>query len=362
MKITIDSRKLHDSGVGTYIQNVIPNIIEQLPEYHFTLLGHREALMPYAEGRDQITIVDYHTRPYSPREQIDILPLIPRDTDLLWVPFINIPVLYRGNMLVTVYDVNFLALPQFLTPVQRLYAKLIFTAIRRKADHVLCISEFSKREYLRLVSGPQQDVSAILLGTAPQWFKLPTKLENPQTQPFFLFVGNVKPHKNLVRLLQAFAQIADQIPHNLVIVGKKEGFIIGDEQALAYPSSLNERILFTGYINDEQLRQYYAHATALAFPSLYEGFGLPALEAMACHCPVLTSNITALPEVCGDAALYCNPYSVADIAEKLLQLASDEALRKMLTDKGYKRAAALTFDACADQTTEIIQQLLHTSR
>ena len=354
-------RKIHDSGVGTYIQNLIPNITKQLPEHHFTLLGRSEELTPYFGGHNHVTLIDYHTRPYSLREQVDILPLIPNDTDLLWVPFINIPVLYRGKLLVTVYDVNFLALPQFLSVTQRLYAKLIFAAIRRKADHVLCISEFSKREFMRLVPGKSDNVSAILLGTPPQWFEPIQTLACPQPQPFFLFVGNVKPHKNLVRLLQAFAQIADQIPHNLVIVGKKEGFIIGDNQALAYPSSLEERILFTGYIDDVQLRQYYAHATALAFPSLYEGFGLPALEAMACHCPVLTSNITALPEVCGDAALYCDPYAVEDIAQKLVQLASDEELRQTLITKGRKRAAALTFDPCADQTSRIIKQLLQTS-
>ena len=360
MKITIDVRKLHDSGVGTYIQNIIPNIIAQLPDQNFTLLGHQAELTPYFNGHNNLTLIDYHTRPYSLREQIDILPLIPSDTDLLWVPFINIPVIYRGKLLVTVYDVNFLALPQFLSFTQRIYAKLIFAAIRRKADHVLCISEFSKREFMRLVPGKSDNVSAILLGTPPQWFEPIQTLACPQPQPFFLFVGNVKPHKNLVRLLQAFAQIADQIPHNLVIVGKKEGFIIGDNQALAYPSSLEERILFTGYIDDVQLRQYYAHATALAFPSLYEGFGLPALEAMACHCPVLTSNITALPEVCGDAALYCDPYAVEDIAQKLVQLASDEGLRQVLITKGNEQAAALTFDTCADQTTRVIRQLLQT--
>ncbi len=358
MQITIDARKLHDSGVGTYIQNLVPKIVDELPEHHFTLLGHSEELTPYFGSHKHVTLIDYCTRPYSLREQIDILPLIPRDTDLLWVPFINIPVLYRGKLLVTVYDVNFLALPQFLSVAQRIYAKLIFAAIRRKADHVLCISEFSKREFMRLVPGKRDNVSAILLGTPPQWFEPLQHRENPQSKPFFLFVGNVKPHKNLVRLLQAFAQIADQIPHNLVIVGKKEGFIIGDSQALAYPSGLEERILFTGYIDDEQLRQYYAHATALAFPSLYEGFGLPALEAMACHCPVLTSNITALPEVCGDAALYCDPYSINDIAQQLLRLTDDIELRETLIEKGKQQAHKFSYSTCAAETVKVIKACL----
>jgi glycosyltransferase involved in cell wall biosynthesis len=358
MKITIDMRKILDSGVGTYIQNLIPRVIARLPEHHFILLGPHNDLIQHFGGYSHVTMLDYHTRPYSLREQIDLLPLIPNDTDLLWVPFINIPIFYRGKLLVTVYDVNFLALPHFLNWSQRLYAKAIFNAIRYKAEHVFCISEFSKQEFLRLVPGQRDNVSAILLGTAPQWFKPLHNLENPQSQPFFLFVGNVKPHKNLIRLLQAFEKIANQIPHNLVIVGKKEGFIVSDKAALAYPSALKERILFTGYIDDDQLRQYYAHATALAFPSLYEGFGLPALEAMACGCPVLTSNITALPEVCGDAALYCDPYSVDDIAQQLLRLATDEGLRQELMVKGKTRAAHMTFETCANETVKMIRNLL----
>lgn len=358
MKITIDVRKLHDSGVGTYIQNLIPKVIDLLPAYNFTLLGNCNRLHNYFGVRKHVTIVDYPTPPYSLREQLDILPLIPKDTDLLWIPFINIPLLYRGKLLVTVYDVNFLALPQFLNTTQRLYAKTVFTAIRRKAEHVLCISEFSKREFMRLVPGKKDNVSAILLGTAPQWFNPIQSLENPQSHPFFLFVGNVKPHKNLIRLLQAFEKIAPQVPHNLVIVGKKEGFIIGDNQALAYPSALKERILFTGYINDEMLQQYYAHAAALVFPSLYEGFGLPALEAMACSCPVLTSNVTALPEVCGDAALYCDPYSVDDIAEQMLRLVHDTSLRERLIKRGKTRAHSFTYDTCAAKTVDVIKTCL----
>jgi len=356
--LTIDVRKIHDSGVGTYIQNLIPLIIERLPEYRFTLLGPRDAIAPHFKYADCLTIIDYRTKPYSIREQIDILPLIPKDTDLLWVPFINIPLLYCGKLLVTVHDVNFLTMPQFLSFPQRIYAKIVFATIRHKAVHVLCVSEFSKYEFMRLVPGTKDNVSAILNGTAPQWFEPPHNADNPHTDPFFLFVGNVKPHKNLVRLLQAFEKIADKIPHNLVIVGKKEGFIIGDNQALAYPSSLSERIVFTGYIHDDILRQYYAHATALAFPSLYEGFGLPALEAMACSCPVLTSNITALPEVCGDAALYCDPYSVEDIGQQLLRLATDTGLRNDLIARGRQHAAALTFEDCADKTVNVIQNLL----
>lgn len=362
MKIVIDVRKIHDSGVGTYIQNLIPKVIDQLTEHHFILLGRAEDIIDKFAERNHVTIIDYRSSPYSLREQLDTLSVVPKDNDLLWVPFINIPLLYRGKLLVTVYDVNFLALPQFLNLPQRLYAQTIFRAIRRKANHILCISEFSKREFLRLIPGKEENVSAILLGTAPQWFESIETMESPQSKPYFLFVGNVKPHKNIVRLLQAYEKIASQIPHNLVIVGKKEGFIISDTQALAYPSGLEERILFTGYINDETLRQYYTHATALAFPSLYEGFGLPALEAMACNCPVLTSNVTALPEVCGDAALYCDPYSVEDIAQQLLRLAKDEELRRSLIAKGKKRAASLTFDACAEQTAKVIQNLLYPLR
>lgn len=358
MKITIDVRKLHDSGVGTYITNLVPLIIAAMPEHQFNLLGQVEDLKQQAwTHAANIALVEVQSRPYSIAEQTELLRKIPADTDLLWVPFINIPLFYRGKLLVTVCDVAFLALPQFLNLSQRLYARLMFTAIRRKAAHILCISDFTKREFMRMVPGRQDNVTTTLLGTPPQWFTV-QKTQNPHPKPYFLFVGNVKPHKNLGRLITAFRQIADKVPHDLVIVGKKEGFIISDQAVLTNQAELGDRVVFTGYLQEEQLHQYFAHATAFVFPSLYEGFGIPPLEAMACGCPTIVANGSSLPEVCGDATLYCEPTLVEDIAAKLVAMATNEELRQNLIEKGHARARQLTFERCAATTLQVLQHLL----
>jgi len=358
MKITIDVRKIHDSGVGTYITNLVPLVIQAMPAAHFYLLGRVDDLkqQPWTQAAN-ITLVDMQSRPYSVREQAELLRKIPIDTDLLWVPFINIPLLYRGKMLVTVCDVAFLALPQFLSLSQRLYARLMFTAIRHKADQILCISDFTKHEFMRLVPGQKSNITTTLLGTPPQWFHV-QPIHRPHPKPYFLFVGNVKPHKNLGRLIGAFRQIADRIPHDLVIVGRKEGFIISDQAVLDSQAALGDRVVFTGYIEEATLQQYFAHAAALVFPSLYEGFGIPALEAMACGCPTIVSNSTSLPEVCGDAVLYCDPYSVQDIARQMLRLATDEILRAELIAKGKHRAYELTYEQCALKTIDIVKRCI----
>src|SRR5262249_25179314 len=156
--------------------------------------------------------------------------------------------------------------------------------------------------------------------------------------------------KNLTRLLQAFRSITDRIPHHLVIAGQSEGFLTGDEKIAAEAASLKNRVHLTGALDQARLEQYMIHAEALVFPSLYEGFGLPPLEAMACGCPVLTSQAAALPEVCGDAALYADPYHVEDLAEKMVRITLDKAMRGELREKGLRRAHYFSWEKSAEAT------------
>ena len=362
MNLTIDLRKIRDSGVGTYLTNLIPHVLAALPHFNVSLLGHADDLATFAWTRSSnIRLIDYRRRPYSPVEQVELLRYIPKHTDLLWVPFINIPLLYSGKLLVTIYDLNFLALPQLLSATQRLYARVMFSAIRRKANQILSISQFTKDEFQRFVPSPRDQVTVTLLGTPPQWLASSSQAAtppDPHPRPFFLFLGNVKPHKNLARLIQAFKQISHQLPHDLIIVGKKEGFIIADQAVEVASRELGDRIAFTGFLSDDALKAYFKQATALVFPSLYEGFGLPPLEAMACSCPTLVSNGSSLPEVCADASLYCDPYSVDDIAAKMIEIASHANLREMLISKGRQRAAALTWESCAQKTIAVIESMV----
>ncbi|WP_420906007.1 glycosyltransferase family 4 protein [Candidatus Magnetaquiglobus chichijimensis] len=295
---------------------------------------------------------------YTIQEQIDLFFHIPKQTKLYFSTHYNVPIFYSGKMLVTVYDMMHLAMPQFVHGYHKhLYARLMFSAVRRKAESILTISEFTKNEMQRLLGEFEQTITPIHLGVGEEWFSIP-QMPSPHPRAYILYVGNIKPHKNLKVLVDSFISVSDRIKHDLVLVGKKEGFITGDQEVAVLAQSLPERIHFTGRVSDDRLHQYFRHAEALVFPSLYEGFGLPPLEAMAAGCPVVVSNAGSLPEVCGDAALYFNPYDEKDLTEKLLRVINDGELQGSLRHRGHERAKSFTWARCVDQTCDVIERLL----
>jgi glycosyltransferase involved in cell wall biosynthesis len=360
--ITIDVRMLHASGVGTYLRNLVPLIVSAHSDTQFHLLGRAGEMSNYSWAhRENVSLINCQAPIYSLSEQLELIRAIPKSTVLFWAPHYNIPLLYRGKLLVTVHDVFHLAMPQYVGGLHRqLYAKTMFAILQAKADAILTNSEFTKRELLRLTGTQDQKVFTAYLGVDASWFHI-RKGSRPHLTPFLLYVGNVKPHKNLVTLIQAFELIADEIPHDLLIVGKQEGFITGDDVVAAKAGSLGSRVRFTGYVDHCLLQQYFAHADALVFPSLYEGFGLPPLEAMACGCAVIISDVASLPEVFDDAALRCNPHSSEDIADKIQQLLHDIHLRKALRQRGLEHAKQFSWDRCAQETLAVIERILETS-
>jgi glycosyltransferase involved in cell wall biosynthesis len=357
--ITIDARWLNASGMGTYLRNLLPGIVAGFPERKFTLLGNVEEIERLGLPRNgKVDVIAAKSKMYSLAEQIEIPKLIPKETKLYFAPHYNIPLLYRGKMLVTVYDLFHLAMPGLVGGFHKtLYARFMFNAVRRNADAILTISHFTKNELIRFTGEGKQSIYPIHLGVDKSWFDVKPE-GNPHGKPYLMYVGNVKPHKNLSALVKAFGLLADDIPHDLVIVGKKEGFITGDTASIFEAAKLQGRVQFTGYVTEDVLKQYMAHADAFVFPSLYEGFGLPPLEAMAAGCPVIVSNAASLPEICGDAALYCDPYHPRDIADKIIELLGDEALRVALRRKGSARARQFTWEECIKETCEVMDGLL----
>ena len=357
--ITIDARWINTSGIGTYLRHIIPGIIERFPSHEITLLGRVDELQgTLGKIIARCQIIEAQAKMYSIREQIEYVRLIPRETKLYFATHYNIPLFYSGRMLVTIYDLMHIALPQFVPGFHKqLYAKLMFSALRYKADSILTISEFTKHEMERLLGRFDQAITPIHLGVSNEWFSIPA-LPSPHPRPYVLYVGNIKPHKNLKSLVKGFIAIASRIPHDLVLVGKKEGFITGDDEVALLAQSLGLRIHFTGRVSDDEIHQYVKHADALAFPSHYEGFGFPPLEAMAAGCPVLVSTAASLPEVCGDAAIYFDPSDVNDLSSKLELILVNNELRDSLREKGLARARSFTWHHCVNRTCDVIQKML----
>jgi glycosyltransferase involved in cell wall biosynthesis len=358
--LTIDVRMIQAAGVGTYIRELLPRVASALRAHSISLIGDADLLktFPWSRARS-FRIIDCKAPIYSVREQIELPVKIPKETALFWSPHYNHPLLYRGRVLVTVHDTFHLAMPEFVSGWhRRMYASIMFRAVRKKADGILCVSEFGKEQLVMFCPQGKQSVTVVYNGVDRGW-QANSAWSSPHPKPYILFVGNVKPHKNLRRLLDAFMLVEKEFC-DLVIIGRREGFITGDPDLVQHASRMKERVHFLGEIDheDERLRRYYAAAEALVLPSLYESFGLPALEAMALGCPVIVSKVGGLPEVCGDAALYVNPYDVSNIAAQIERILTDRTLRDRLKQAGIARAEQFDWDRAATSTVEVITDLL----
>jgi glycosyltransferase involved in cell wall biosynthesis len=350
---------IHASGIGTYLRNIVPLVIRSKPDYRFILLGKTASLAreDWVNAKN-INIIDFQSPIYSINEQWEFFKTIPQKTHLFWSPNFNIPLSYKGKLLVTVHDLFHLAMPHLVKgKIKQLYARLMFTRIRCLAKAIITNSVFTKNELIR-ITGPGTNIYPIYMGLADSWYATEQN-ENPVNKPFLLYVGNVKPHKNLRCLIKAFKILMNDIPHDLVIVGKKEGFITGDPSITNLSPSLSERVHFNGYVDDNLLKRYYSFADVFIFPSLYEGFGFPPLEAMACSCPVIVSNAASLPEICGDAAIFCNPHDAKDLANKIKMIIDNPTLREKMKQKGINRAKRFNWQDTTEQTVAVMEKIIN---
>jgi len=357
--IGIDCRMINYSGIGTYIKNLIPLVISELNDIKYFLLGNKTKMLTAGLlNNSNVEYIEFDAPIYSIKEQFVIPRLIPKNTTVFWSPHYNIPLMYTGKLFVTVHDLNHLALTQSgFSWAEKKYAKYFFKKILQKADGIVTVSNFTRNEYIKYfdIDKYSEQLLVVHNGLA---IKEPTGGDKPYKKPYILTVGNVKPHKNMSRLLEAYNIIKDSIPHDLIIVGKKTGFIRGDENLLKKVDAFDRRVIMTGYLSDEELYSYYSHADLFVFPSLYEGFGFPPLEAMAAGIPVVSSNAASIPEVCGDAVLYFDPFDIDDMANKILKMISAQSLKEKYVTIGKKQVKKYTWEKTASQTSNFLKNLL----
>lgn len=360
--IAIDVRMATAPGIGTYLRNVVPQVIASRPSWSFTLFGSRAVID--GEGWNDltnVTIQEIDAPIYSVREQISLWSARGRRFDAFWCPHYNIPISINAPLLVSVHDVIHLARPEYTSnAAKRWYSRFMFEMVRRRATAILTCSEFTRLEFLRLVGPTRARFTVSPYGVDERWFGDATAPLEEITQatsskrPYIVCVGSLKPHKNVGALITAFATLLDRLPHDLLIVGRGEGLRTADAKVFESASACGDRIQFVGEISDAALRSLVAGASALVHPSLYEGFGFPPLEAMAAGCPCVVSRAASLPEVCGDAVLYCDASDPSDIASQLCRLVSDDRLRADLSKRGRVRAAMFPWSRTVDATLDAL--------
>ena len=345
--VTIDMRMLGVSGIGTYVEETVPRVIARWTSAHFTLLGDPTAIARVVPASERVAIREIDAPIYSIREQLVLARAIPRRTTLYWAPHYNVPLLFTGRIAATVHDVFHLA-DAHSSLAKKLYARTMFSALVARARVVLCVSAFTAAELRRLVGEPRS-LAVIPEGVSPRWFQVTAGVP-PIAEPYFLALGNVKPHKNLKRLVAAFARISAGIPHRLVIVGRREGLRTHDTEVEALAAALGDRVLFTGHVAQRELEGWVAGCAALVQPSLYEGFGLPPLEAMACGRRVAVARTSSLPEVCGLEATYFDPLDTSSIAAALDIVAHDSPHEATESQQRREWARRFDWELCADAT------------
>jgi glycosyltransferase involved in cell wall biosynthesis len=360
-ELCIELRWIDSSGVGMYIKGILPGVVERLGDVSVVGLGNQARLEEFAWSRAaNVRLIDCRAGRYSLAEQVQLPLAIPSSTDLFFSPYYPIPLLYRGRLAATVHDLSHRVVPEIISNTKkRIYAQTMYRALRKRASVIFTVSNFSKSELLRLTSGPREDnILPTHLGISPEWYGA-AQVPPVRTRPYFVYVGNIKPYKNLGRLVEAFLKIRGQVPHDLVVVGQSEGLITGESpEFFKRVQETGERIHLTGFVSHQELLSLVGHAQALIMPSLYEGFGLPPVEAMAAGTPVAVARAASLPEVCGDAALYFDPMQVDDIADKLVAIASDVNIRKRLKKSGLERSRLFTWHSCSEKTADALRASL----
>jgi len=368
VRVAIDARKLHDFGIGTYIRNLLRELgrLDHTNEY---VLLSRQADLTVAEqlGPNFRSVLEPSPN-YSIREQFHVPWLLHRlKPDVYHAPHYVLPPAVRCRKVVTIHDCIHLMFPQYLpNRAAYAYAKASMWNAAKRSDRILTVSEASKRDILHFFNVPPEKVDVVYNAIDERFWNAPAEEDIARVREryqldhgFVLYVGNIKPHKNLVRLIEAFAELR-----------KKSGFddmkllIIGDEisklpalRRAVHSHKLHKHVRFLGYLSDDTLAALYRLAAVFVFPSLYEGFGLPPLEAMASGTPVVTSNVSSLPEVAGDAAVLVDPYDPHAIMDGIRRVLTDSSLAAELRRKGPLRAREFSWERSVQRTRRLYEEV-----
>jgi len=286
--------------------------------------------------------------------------------DVLFVPAHVLPLLHPRRSVVTVHDLGYLYYGDAHTPSDRRYLDWSTRWNARQAAAILADSAATKSDLVRAYGASPDKIQVVYLGRDDNLVRVASPLRLAELRArydlahrYLLYVGTLQPRKNLERIVQSFERVCnlpELVDVQLVLAGK-QGWLYESLLAQVKTAGLSERVIFPGYIPDEDLPALFTGALAFVFPSLYEGFGIPVLEAGGCGVPVITSNTSSLPEVAGDAALLVDPHDVDAIAEAMYRLVTDPALREELARRGLENVKRFSWEKCARETLAVLESV-----
>jgi len=356
MKIAIDTQTTlgQKSGFGFYVKNLVEALAKVDPKDEYVLISpntEKDFSTPQRWFWDQFIF------PRRARKA---------QVDLLHQPCFSAPLWYSSKVIVTCHDLISIFFPENLPLASRLFYSKWEPFSYRKASKIIAISEHTKRDIMALLKIPEEKIRVIPLAASKDFRPIKSKRKIKEVQKkyktgenYILDVGTIEPRKNLPFLVRSFAlAVREGVDANLVITGKKGWYYQGLFKLVA-DLNLQDKVIFTGYVEEKELPSLYSAAKAFVFPSLYEGFGLPPLEAMACGVPVISSNTSSMPEVIGKAGILISPKDERLWAKTIVNILKDKALAQTLSEWGIRQAKKFSWEETARKTIEVYKEVVN---
>ena len=370
MKIAIDARGINwyrGTGIGTYTENLLKCLLQLDERNQYNIYWSGENYDEFRKQNSKVIMASKKHHKFF--EQYYIPTNLEADkADVYHVPQNGIGLLedIPSKKIVTIHDLIPYIMPETVGKGYMLKFLNDVPRIIQNADAILTVSEWSKKDILKFFPIEESKIHVTPLAADIKYRPLDkercksfSSLNYNIKKPFILYIGGFSPRKNVKALIFAFSKIYKSLPkqYNLVVVGANK-----DERdyldVLSKDLELSSSIIFTGFVPEEHLPMLYNACDVFAYPSLYEGFGLPPLEAMSCGTPVITSNITSIPEVVGNAGMLINPYDAASLSSSLEELLNDESLRDIYSKKGIERSKQFNWMKTSKKTLEVYESLV----
>lgn len=384
MRIGIDARMYSESGIGRYLRNLIYWLqkIDRDNEYYIFLLKkdldflcHHEPRLNQGErsegyNNDNFKFIEVNFKWYSLDEQIKFPQLLTKyHLDLVHFPHFNVPIFYNQPFIVTIHDLihQHYSTSKSTTKVQFSYFlkkfayKKVFKNALKKSQKIITVSNFVKNQLINEWAVNNDKIIVTYEGVDDKILTITKEMSQKKAikvlekfaikQPYILYIGNAHPHKNIEGLIKAFLELRKGFQYLQLVLSGSTNFF-WERIKREYP---NKDIIYTDYITDEEMVALYKSAKAYIQPSFEEGFGIPILEAMACGCTVISSNMGSLPEVGSDACIYFNPRDIDDMSNKISQVLNNETLRRELIEKGLEKYKQFSWEKLTERTLKVYE-------
>lgn len=368
MRIAIDVRALTEprTGIGYYLTHLLNEFADLHDENTYYLCSSGNFLYVPPKNPSRFVSITQKGLPGNLWVQTQLPFLLKKlKIDVFHSPFGVLPLGYKGATVITLHDLGFNFYPNILEFKNRILLPWITPISIKRANRIIVDSFSTKKDLQKVYKLSEERISLIHLASGTMYSPIPKDIAKEKlqdkyhlTQPFILCVATLEPRKNIIQLIKAYHQLSPELrnQYQLILVGKK-GWQYQELFTLVKQLKLKERILFTGYIPEEDLPYFYNAATVFVYPSLYEGFGLPVLDAMACGIPVITSNTSSFPEIVGDAGILVDPHDSSSLSDAIQTLLTNPDKHKLFSEKALERSKIFSWKTTAKNTHDIYLSL-----